>query len=588
MSLLRAIATVGGLTMVSRVLGFGRDVLIARVLGAGPVADAFFVALVLPNSFRRLFGEGAFSVAFVPMFARLLAGDGRAVARAFAEQAQALLTTVLVVGVVAGLLTMDRLVPAIAPGFADDPERLATAVTLARITFPYLLLICLVALLGGVLNALDRFAAMAATPILFNLTLIAALATAELAVLQDGTGAPGIGTTGIGTTGTGTAGIGTAGIGATPTAAAGHLLAWGVSLSGVLQFAWMLWHCHRAGFRLAWRLPRVGPRMRALLRVMLPALAAHGVMQINLLVGTLLASLLPAGAISYLYYADRVNQLPLGVVGVAVATAMLPKLSTALRRDDHDAAADHLNRSLEIAMLLTLPAAAALAVIAPAVIDGLFRRGAFTAADSAATAAALVAFAGGLPAFVLVKVLSTGFFAREDTATPFRIGVVAMAVNIGLGALLMQTLAHVGLALATSLAGWVNAGLLAVLLARRGRLPLDRRLRRRLPLIALATAVLVAALLGLQAGLAPLLAGDGPARLAGLAGLVAGGGLVYAALCQVTGAARLSDLRRLLRRQPSPGPDAITPDATAPDATAPGDSQPGNASPGRTASGAPD
>jgi len=531
MSLMRAIATVGGLTLASRVFGFLRDVLIARVLGAGLVADAFFVALILPNTFRRLFGEGAFSTAFVPMFARLLAGDGRAVAHEFAEQAQALLASLLLAAVILALVGMDWLVPVIAPGFADDPDKLAVAVSFARATFPYLLLICLVAMLGGVLNSLDRFAAMAATPILFNLTLIATLIAAELAIdgpvqATVGDGAP-----------------------AEATLTAGTLLAWGVSLSGVLQFAWMVWQTRRAGFVVGWRLPRLTPKMRELGRLMLPAVGAHGVMQINLLVGTMLASLLPTGAVSYLYYADRVNQLPLGVVGVAVATALLPKLSKALRQEADEDAVGHLNRALEVALLLTLPAAAALAVIAGPVVDGLFRRGAFTLSDGEATANALVAFAVGLPAFVLVKVLSTGFFAREDTATPFRIGAVAMLANVGLGALLMQFFAHVGLAAATSAASWLNAGLLALLLARNGMLPIDRRLRRRLPLILLATAVMAAVLVGLQTLLAiSVPSAGGWGRLVGLVVLVGGGAAAFAAACQLLGAARIGELRAMLRR----------------------------------------
>lgn len=531
MSLMRAIATVGGLTLASRVFGFLRDVLIARVLGAGLVADAFFVALILPNTFRRLFGEGAFSTAFVPMFARLLAGDGRAVAQEFAEQAQALLASLLLAAVILALLGMDWLVPVIAPGFADDPDKLAVAVGFARATFPYLLLICLVAMLGGVLNSLDRFAAMAATPILFNLTLIATLIAAELVI-----GGPAPATVGGGAP-------------AAATLTAGTLLAWGVSLSGVLQFAWMVWQTRRAGFAIGWRLPRLTPKMRELGRQMLPAVGAHGVMQINLLVGTMLASLLPTGAVSYLYYADRVNQLPLGVVGVAVATALLPKLSKALRHEAEGEAVGHLNRALEVALLLTLPAAVALSVIAGPVVDGLFRRGAFTVTDGEATARALVAFAAGLPAFVLVKVLSTGFFARQDTATPFRVGALAMLANIALGVLLMQMFAHVGLAAATSAASWFNAGLLALLLARRGMLPIDRRLRRRAPLILLATAVMAATL----AGLLTLLDGFGQAadtanRLVGLTILVVGGGAAFAAACQVLGAARIGELRAMLRR----------------------------------------
>ena len=397
MTLLRSVATVGSYTLLSRVAGFVRDVLTAALLGAGPVADAFFVAQRLPNLFRSLFAEGAFSAAFVPLFAGMMAERGRAAARAFAEDALAVLLAALLAFVLLGEIFMPWVMSVIAPGFGDDPAKFALAVALARITFPYLLFIALVALQGGVLNSVDRFAAAAATPILLNLFLIAAL------LMMGRFGWEG-----------------------------GHALAWAITAAGLAQFLWLMFSCARAGLALRLPWPRLTPGVRRTLAIMAPGAVGAGVTQLNLLISTALASFLPGGSVSYLYYADRLNQLPLGVVGIAVGTAILPPLSRQLRLGDLPGAIATQNRGLELAVLLTLPAAVALAVLAHPILAVLFQRGAFSPADTAATAAALAAYAAGLPAFVLVKVLAPAFFARHDTATPVKIAVVAMAVNLGL------------------------------------------------------------------------------------------------------------------------------------------------------------
>ncbi|MFQ5785641.1 MAG: murein biosynthesis integral membrane protein MurJ, partial [Alphaproteobacteria bacterium] len=375
------------------------------------------------------------------------------------------------------------------------------------------LFMALVALLGGVLNALYRFAAAAAAPVLLNLVLIAAL-------------------------------LFFADTGPTP----GHALAWGVTLAGAGQFVWLVAACHRAGMRLRLPRPCLTPGVRRLLRLMVPLGLTAGVMQINLLVGTVIATFRD-GAVAYLYYADRVYQLPLGVVGIAIGTALLPALSRSLRSGDAQAAGEAQSRALEVAALLTLPAAAALAVVPGPIVDVLFARGAFSAADAAATAMALAAFAFGLPAFVLVKVLSPAFFAREDTTTPFKVSLAAVAVNIGLSLALVWPLAHVGIALATTLASWLQAGLMWVVLRRRGHLVLDSRLRARLPRQALSSALMAAALVGLMVPLETAFAGATGMRVAALAALVAGGVAVFGLCAQLTGAARLGELRAMLRRQ---------------------------------------
>ncbi|MFQ5984352.1 MAG: murein biosynthesis integral membrane protein MurJ [Alphaproteobacteria bacterium] len=514
MTFLRSVATVGGYTMVSRVLGFVRDILIAAFLGAGPVADAFFVAFRIPNLFRRLVAEGAFAAAFVPLFSRHLEREGQSAARAFAEEALAVLLSTLLLFTILVEISMPWLMHVIAPGFGDEPDLFALAVRFTRRTFTYLLFMALVALLGGVLNSLYRFAAPAAAPILLNVVLIAAL-------------------------------LGAAERGQT---AVGHALAWGVAAAGAGQFLWLVVACRRAGVSLSLPRPHFTPDVRRLLRLMLPAAFAGGVMQINLVIGTAIASLLPTGAISYLYYADRVYQLPLGVVGIAVGTALLPNLARKLRSGGPKSAMDTHARALEISLLLTLPAAAALMTIPSPIITVLFERGAFDAVASQATAAALIAFAFGLPAYVLVRVLSPGFFAREDTVTPLRIAVLAVVANVLLSLALFRPLGHVGIALATALSAWLNAALLWRILKKRGFLEIDDRLKTRLPRMVMASAAM-AGLLALGAwALAAPLAGSLPLRIAALAFLVAGGVAVFAVLAQALGAANLGELRRMMRK----------------------------------------
>ncbi|HWB48813.1 MAG TPA: murein biosynthesis integral membrane protein MurJ [Stellaceae bacterium] len=516
MALFRSVATVGSLTMVSRLFGFVRDILTAAILGAGPVADAFFVAQRLPNLFRSLFAEGAFSAAFVPLANKALVDGGRPALKQFAEEAFALLFAALLGFVILGEFFMPGVMSVIAPGFADEPGKFQLVVDLTRITFPYLLFISLTALQGGLLNTLDRFAAAAATPVLLNLFLIAALLLMAGLHWTDGT-----------------------------------VLAVALTLSGIAQFAWLMLSCRRGGIGLRLRLPHVTPAVRQTLRVMGPGVLGAGVTQLNLLVSTALASTLPGGSVSYLYYADRLNQLPLGVVGIAVATAILPPLSRQLRGGDEAGAVATQNRGLELALLLTLPAATALAVLARPILAVLFERGAFGPAEAAATASALIAYAAGLPAFVLVKVLAPAFFARHDTKTPVKVAMVSLATNLLLTLVLMRFLAHVGVAIALSAAGWLQAALLTAILARRGHFRIDARCRANLPRIALATLGMGAALTALRAALAPALAGATTLRLGALAALVAAGLVVFLALSVALGVVSWRELRGQFGRLPA-------------------------------------
>ena len=511
MALFRSVATVGSWTMVSRLFGFVRDILTAAILGAGSVADAFFVAQRLPNLFRSLFAEGAFSAAFVPLANRALVDGGKPALKEFAEEAFAVLFAALLVFVVLCEIFMPWVMRAIAPGFEKEPAKFQLVVNLTRITFPYLLFISLTALQGGLLNTVDRFAAAAATPVLLNLFLIAGLLLMTWAHWADGS-----------------------------------VLAWALTLSGIAQFCWLMLSCRRADIGLRLRFPHLTAGVRRTLKIMGPGVLGAGVTQLNLLISTALASTLPGGSVSYLYYADRLNQLPLGVVGIAVGTAILPPLSRALSGGDTDGAITTQNRGLELALMLTLPAATALAILALPILSVLFERGAFGPVEASATASALIAYAIGLPAFVLVKVLAPAFFARHDTKTPVKVAMVSLATNLVLTIVLMRFFTHVGVAAALSVAGWLQAVLLMVILARRCHFRVDARARANLPRIALATLGMGIALVALRVVLYPALNGGAMmTRLAALAGLVATGLVAFLALILLLGVIRWRELRRL-------------------------------------------
>ncbi|MCW5748761.1 MAG: murein biosynthesis integral membrane protein MurJ [Alphaproteobacteria bacterium] len=523
MSFARAVATVGGFTMLSRVAGFARDMVIAAVIGAGPVADAFFIAFKLPNFFRRLFAEGAFASAFVPLFARELQAGGRAAALGFAREAQAALLAVLLPFTAILIAVMPWLMRALAPGLVGDPATFALAIDFGRIAFPYLMFISLVALYGGVLNSIEHFGHAAATPILLNLVLIAAV------------------------------------LGLTPLLPnGGYAAALGVLGAGIVQFVWLAQACRRAEVGVGLTRPVRSARIMRLLALALPTAIAGGVQQIGLVLDVVWASFMPAGAISALWYADRVAQLPLGVVGVAIGTALLPLLARHLRAGDAAAAASNQNRALEVGLLLALPAALALAVLAEPVVRILFERGHFSAADTQRAAGALAAFAAGLPAFVLVKALLPAFYAREDTRTPLYAAILAIAVNVALNLsfLLATSLNQVGIALASALSGWINVVFLGGALLARRQLPIDDRLRRNAPRIVLASAVMTLALwlaVGWLAGPLHHATILGGATLAGICLL--GGGL-YAGAAALLGVLRLGELRALLRRAPGTTSDA--------------------------------
>jgi putative peptidoglycan lipid II flippase len=512
MALLRSVATVGGFTAISRVLGLVRDILIARAVGAEDVADAFFVAFRLPNLFRRIFAEGAFNAAFVPLFARRLEQDGEKAARRFAEQSLSALMFTLLPLLAVAMVFMPWVMLILAPGFKAEAAKFDLAVDLARITFPYLLFMALAALLSGVLNSLYRFAAAAAAPILLNIFFILALA-----VILPWTGN------------------------------AGHLMAWTVAAAGAGQFLVLIVAASRAGMPLRLPRPRLTPGVKKLLSLMAPGVVSAGALQINLVIGTVIASQ-QEGAVSFLYYADRIYQLPLGLIGIAFGVVLLPDLARKLRAGHDEAANETMNRGAELALLLTFPASVALMIVPEPIIIVLFERGALSREDSQAIAAALMAFAAGLPAFVLVKILQPAFFAREDTKTPLRCALWSVAANTVLSVALFFVLDHVGIALATALAAWLNAALLGFILRRRSLHRLDERFTHRLPRIVVASAMMGVLIWAIQVGLAGWFDRGFGASLTALVFLIGaglGGFAVFALLLRAT---RASELRMLLTR----------------------------------------
>ena len=513
MKLAKAMATVAGLTGLSRIAGFTRDILTAAILGAGPIADAFFVALKLPNFFRRVTAEGAFSVAFVPLYSESLEKEGQDKADLFASNAFMVMLSILSVVTLLAMIAMPYVIYVIAPGFADDPLRYDLAVELSRVTFPYLMLMSLTALLGGVLNAIDRFAPFAFAPVLFNLCLIGALLSADAFE------------------------------------SAGHALAYGVFFAGVLQLIWLWVAAKRSKVRIRLKRPEFSVKIKKVFKLMGPGVIGAGVMHINLLADLIIASFLGAGAISYLYYADRLNQLPLGIVGIAVGTALLPMLSKALAKGDMEQGRDLFNRALEICLLLALPAALALAVIPHQLISVLFERGAFDAADSQATALVLSCYAIGLPAYIAIKVFSTAHWARQDTITPVKISVVATILNIALSLVLIQFIGVAGIALATGLTGWLQFFAHIWFLRGHEAAQFDARFKRALPRIILSACVMAGFLYILAGALSGAVYADGLLMpVLGIAALVIGGMSVYGAGVVLSGAVKPKDLKRYLKK----------------------------------------
>lgn len=519
MKLARTLGSIGGLTLASRVLALVRDSLQARYVGANFASDAFLVAFRLPNMFRAFFAEGAFSSAFIPMFNRKLGEHGdRGPAFDFAERTLAVLFTFLAVMTGLLLLAAWPMTFLLSGGFAEQnptPDQFAYAVHLSRITIPYLMLICLASLLGGILNSLDKFWVNAAAPILLNIAMVTALFVFH----------------------------------GTPEETA-RAQAIAVPLGGVLQLVWLAVACRASGVSLRPRRPRLDPEVKRLLKLILPAALGAGAVQLNLVISTALSGyLLGEGSISYIYYADRLNQLPLGMIGIGLGTILLPTISRLLGRGEEAQAMETQNRGMELALFLTLPAMVALIVSAQPIVRGLFQYGQFTAADTYACALALAGFSIGLPSYVLIKVLTPGFYARQDTRTPVRFATVSVGVNIAANLALIPLIGHIGPPLATALSSTVNVVCLYYTLNKRGHFVVDAQLKRRLPRLAIAAVLMGLALFASNRLLDPWLSGPMVQRYLALVVLVGAGCAIYGAACFLTGAFRLSDLKALMRRR---------------------------------------
>ena len=517
-NLLQKFATVGAGTLMSRLLGFVREMMMAAFLGTGPVADVFYAAFQFPNPFRRLFAEGAFNTAFVPLFAKEIEANGVDGARRFSEEVFGVLFTVLLALTIVMEFAMPVLVATvIAPGFVDEPGKFELAVPLATIMFPYLICMSLAAMMSGMLNALRRYFAAAVAPVFLNIILIAVL----LWAWRQGLGAVGI----------------------------GYGLAWGVLAAGLVQLAIVWFAVRHAGVRIGFRRPRLTPNVRRLLWLALPAAVAGGITQINTLVGTVIASA-EASAISSLSLADRVYQLPLGVIGIAVAIVLLPELARALKAGNDREASNLQNRSVEFSLFMTLPAAAALLVMSEPIVRVLYERGAFSQDDTAMVGSILAIFGLGLPAFVLIKAFTPGFFAREDTRTPMIFAAISVAINIAIALTLFPSMGAPGIAIASVVAGWANAVLLFATLLRRRQWGRDVPLLTRIPRLVVAAALMALFVHFAVGWLSGWLAPASPLRhqAVALGGLIGAAMLVYFAVAFAIGGADLGMLRRNLRR----------------------------------------
>ena len=434
--LFKIISIVGSLTFLSRILGYFRDLLIARVIGAGLISDCFFVAFKLPNLFRRILGEGAMNAAFIPVVSGVRTKSGNKSADVFFSNIFSFLLVTLLAFVLILEILMPLIITLIAPGFSDNPEKFNHSINLTRLTFPFVLFICLTSLMGAYLNTLGKFASMAVTPIILNLSLIFTLLIffkSENLFLISST------------------------------------LSFVVSIAGIIQVIWMYYNIRRNKSKLSINFSflktfKSDKEITKFFKLLLPAILGNGAYQINLLIDMILASTLPDGSISFLYYADRVNQLPLGVLGIAIGTALLPVLSSQVKKNQKKEAEKSISKAIKFGILFSIPAFFGLLIFSENIISFLFFRGAFEYKDVQATSSALIALCCGLPAFIMIKILVIPFFANEDTKTPIKISLFCMSINLILNLILIREFLHVGLAISTSVSAWINFILLFYIL----------------------------------------------------------------------------------------------------------------------------
>ncbi|HPF47178.1 MAG TPA: murein biosynthesis integral membrane protein MurJ [Emcibacteraceae bacterium] len=514
MSMLKATVIFGSFTMISRVLGFVRDIFMAAVLGAGTVSDCFVVAFKLPNFFRRLFAEGAFSASFVPIFSVTLEKGGKEQALRFAEEAFACLAITLLLFVGLMELFTPALIYVMANGFTDNAAKFDLAVTLTRFTFPFILFVSLVSLLAGILNSLGKFAETAATPIILNLCMISALVFWSNSM-------------------------------ETPA----HTLAIGVSVAGFIQILFLYRATVKAGYRIRLIMPTLTPRVKRLLIVMGPAALGAGVIQLNLLLDMVIASHLPDASMSYLYYADRLNQLPVGVIGVALGTVLLPVLSRNIASGNEAKVVSSQTKAIEMGLFFTIPAAVAFLIVPDDLIHVLLERSNFSAQATIETSITLAAYAAGLPAYVLAKVFVPGYFARGDTKTPLKFAIVALIINVSLNLILMQYFAHVGLAMATAISAWINVMMLCGGLVLRGQYVIERKLLIRLSKYILCSFIMGGVVWFVDQKVQFLIDGNSVEQIIGLLTLVICGIAAYLIASFYTGTVKKEELTAIFSKR---------------------------------------
>ncbi len=460
--LIKIISIVGSLTFVSRILGYLRDLLIARVMGAGMISDCFFVAFKLPNLFRRIFGEGAMNSAFIPIVSGIKSKSGQRSSDVFLSNIFSILLVFLLILLLLVEIFMPLMISLIAPGFIKNPEKFSLSIELSRLSFPFVLFVCLTSLMGAYLNTLGKFASMAVTPIILNLSLIFVLLI--LFEMEN-------------------------------KVYISNFLSLSISVAGMLQVAWMYFNIRKNGSNIFLNFSnsfffKKDRKISKFFKLLLPAIIGNGAYQINLLIDMILASTLPDGSISYLYYADRVNQLPLGVLGIAISTALLPVLSLQIKNKENAKANDSFSSAIKFGILFSIPAFLGLLVLSEKIISFLFFRGAFETTDVALTGAALKALCFGLPAFIMIKILVVPFFANENTKTPIKVALICMIINLILNLILIRDFLHVGLAISTSVSAWINVFILAYLLRKRLNYYFDRSLFIVLTKVVISSAVM--------------------------------------------------------------------------------------------------
>jgi putative peptidoglycan lipid II flippase len=523
MSLIKHTSTIAGFTVLSRILGFIRDMLLARVLGAGLAADAYQLAFTLPNTFRRLFAEGAFSVAFVPMYSRKLAAEnGEGEAARFADDVLSVFVWILLIFSAVAMIAMPFIVWGLAAEYQNISGKFELTVFLSRVTFPYLAFISVVAMLSGLLNARSRFAPGAIAPILFNMTLIGGIVAGYYL-----RGARDDDRTVV------------------------TILSAAVALSGFVQMVYLWWAVHRAGLKLQLRRPVFSPEVKKLGMIILPATFGAGIYQISQFVDTFFATSLPQGSLTLLKMADRLNQMPLGIVGIALGTAILPMLSRHIHSEDKAQAQKLQSQAMELATLLTLPAAAALAICAPAFVNAFFVGGKFQPEDGIIMAQIVVALVAGLPAYVIVKILNPGFFARSDTRTPVYTALASLIFNVVLNIIIIKYYGIVGLAAATACSATLNCVLLYIVLHRRGWFYFSAELLSRIARQLIAVIAMSALLWWLMSWMLPNFSADTFTRIWSVIVLVISGATAYFATGFLVGAIDRDRLNLMRRRRPA-------------------------------------